>query len=111
MNDDIKKTLRIIMESCKGRNNAITRRELKQRLGYNNDRQLRLTIAELRHEGLPILFATQSPAGYYTASNYNEIQEGIRAMRSYLIEEAKVIRDFKILGTRYLARNKQGTLL
>ena len=69
MNNDIKPRLKGILSNRQGRARAITRRELRDTLEYQNDRQLRLLIAEIRAEGLPVLFATNKPAGYYVPAH------------------------------------------
>jgi len=71
MNNNIKPRLKGMLQSHQGRARAITRREIKNTLGYQNDRKLRLIIAELRSEGLPILFSTQKPAGYFVPANWD----------------------------------------
>lgn len=102
-----------IMEYHYGRSRAITRRELRHILGITDgqDRKLRLVIADLRHEGLPILFATEKPAGYYLPESLAELQEGIRQLRSYIIDECIVLASFKHKGAQYVVGAKQGKLI
>ncbi len=113
MDNDIKPRLKAILEYHRGRKNVILRRELRQILNIDmaGDRQLRLFIGELRREGIPILFSTKKPAGYYVADNLNELQEGMEAMRSYIIDECRTLRDLRIYGHRYLAKESQGVLV
>ena len=111
MNNDIKPRLKGILQSHQGRASAITRRELRNTLGYQNDRKLRLIIAELRSEGQPVLFATQKPAGYYVPATWEELRDGLDSFRSYIrdlcIQRAKI----KKAGERSLYSSKQGLLL
>ena len=86
MDNEIKPQLKTILQSREGRERAITRRELRGILNYNNDRQLRIFIGELRKEGIPILFATDKPAGYYIPATWGELQHGLNSFRSYIID-------------------------
>lgn len=114
MNTDLlKPELRRIMEYHQGRKNAITRRELREALQLPNsqDRKLRLTIAEIRREGTPVLFSTQPPSGYYLPESLAELKEGIAHLRSYVIDEARTLRDLRLAGNRWIAGEGQGKLL
>ena len=84
--NDIKPRLKAVLERHLGRNSAITRRELREVLGIplNYDRKLRLILTELRAEGLPVLFATDRPAGYYIPTNWEELHRGLEGYRSYI---------------------------
>ena len=107
----MKDQLKHILESHQGRQSAITRRELRRllELDIREDRALRLTIAELRREGFPIL--SSSSAGYYLPANRKELEDCLAEFRSRLIEDALVRRDLKIHGSQYLAGEKQGVLI
>ncbi len=109
----MKDRLKRILECHQGRHSAITRRELRHllELDIKEDRALRLTIAELRAEGFPILFATSFPQGYYLPESLKELREGMDKLRSYIIEECIVLRNYKVLGSQYLAGEKQGMLI
>lgn len=100
----LKRELRSILERHQGRLNPIGRRDLRQLLELypKEDRKLRLLIGELRHEGTPILFATRKPSGYYLPDNLDELKDGIKVMRSYVIDECRTMRDLRILGTQYV---------
>lgn len=113
MNNDTKQHLKVILQNHRGRGHAITRRRLREvlEIRLTQDRALRLIIAELRHNGFPVLFATDSPSGYYLAENVTELRAGIEKMRSYVINECIIMRDLKLKGSRYLAEDLQAQLL
>ena len=111
MNNEIKPRLKGILSNRQGRARAITRRELRNTLGYKNDRKLRLIIAELRAEGLPVLFATQKPAGYYVPATWDELRAGLDSFRSYIIDLCVQRARIKKAGERSLYSSKQGMLL
>ena len=95
-----------------GRARAIKRRDLLEtmelRPGY--DRKLRLLIAELRHAGTPVLFATEEPAGYYLPENLAEIEASMRQLRSYIKNECMILRALKVRGTQYVHQETQRKL-
>ena len=109
----IKSMLPTLLNNHKGRNRCITRREIRRllELDIREDRKLRLVIGELRHEGLPILFETEKPAGYYLPESLAELKAGMDKIRSYIKDECMVLRDIKVLGSRYVIGEKQGVLL
>jgi len=109
--DIIKTRLKGILSNKQGRASAITRRELKNYLGYQNDRKVRLIIAELRQEGLPILFATQKPAGYYVPATWDELHSGLDSFKSYIIDLCVQRARIKKAGELSLYSTKQGVLL
>ncbi len=111
MNNDIKPRLKGILSNRQGRARAITRREIKNMLGYQNDRKLRLIIAELRSEGVPILFATNKPAGYYVPATWDELRSGLDSFRSYIIDLCVQRARIKKAGELSLYSGKQGALL
>lgn len=77
-NDIVKENLRRLLLLHDSSDKAITRREIKRILNYHNDRQLRLLIHDLRHDpvnGLPVLFNTGSPAGYYVPSTRADLEK------------------------------------
>ncbi len=92
MDNSIKLRLKAILSNHEGKDNAIKRRELRQILNYKDDRQMRIMIRELISEGLPVISTT---SGYYIPLNQQEAIDGIAFLRSYLIEDAKRIRDLK----------------
>ncbi len=77
----------------------------------SGDRKLRLLIAELRHKGIPIMFATEKPQGYYVPESLDELQEGISKLKSYVIDECLTLRDLRVKGNQYLFRQTQGKLI
>jgi len=85
----MKDQVKLILERHQGRSSAITRRELRRllELDIKEDRTLRLTIAELRREGFPIMFSTSNPAGYYLPETLAELRDGMDKLRSYVIDE------------------------
>lgn len=109
----LKPQIQRILERHRGRGNPIGRRELIHALELTprQDRKVRLLIGELRHEGLPVLFATNAPAGYYLPESLNELKTGMDKLRSYIIDECIVLRDLKVRGAQYLAGESQGVLL
>ncbi len=111
MNNNIKPRLKGMLSSHQGRARAITRREIKNTLGYQNDRKLRLIIAELRSEGLPVLFATNKPAGYYVPATFDELRSGLDSFRSYIIDLCVQRARIKKAGELSLYSSKQGALL
>ena len=111
MSNNIKPRLKGILSNRQGRARAITRREIKNTLGYQNDRKLRLIIAELRQEGVPILFATTKPAGYYVPATWDELHAGLDSFRSYIIDLCVQRAKIKKAGELSLYSGKQGALL
>ena len=111
MDNNIKPRLKAFLQSHQGRSRAITRREIKNTLGYQNDRKLRLIIAELRAEGLPVLFATNKPAGYYVPATWQELHAGLDSFRSYIIDLCVQRARVKKAGELSLYSTKQGVLL
>ena len=96
-----------------GRARAIKRRELLEALDLRPsfDRKLRLLIADLRHTGTPVLFATEEPAGYYLPENLAEIEASIKQLRNYIKNECMILRALKVRGTQYVHQETQRRLL
>jgi len=111
MENNIKPRLKAFLQSHQGRARAITRREIKNTLGYQNDRKLRLIIAELRQEGVPILFATNKPAGYYVPATWDELRAGLDSFKSYIIDLCVQRAAIKKAGELSLYSGKQGVLI
>ena len=113
--DELIKTrlINILENNHMGRTRAIKRRDLLESLDLTprNDRKLRLLIAELRHAGTPILFATEEPAGYYLPENLVEIEASIKQLRSYIKNECMILRALKVRGTQYVHQETQRRLL
>ena len=102
MNDDIKQNLHRLLLLHDSRANPITRREIRQILEFPDDRQLRKYVHELRQDGLPIFFATETPAGYYLPANQTEFEEGMRKWWKYLYNLGQDYKTAKQVGTRWL---------
>ncbi len=111
MHNEIKPRLKSILSNHQGRASAITRRELRNTLDYQNDRKLRLIIAEIRAEGLPVLFATNKPAGYYVPATWEELRGGLDSFRSYIIDLCVQRARIKKAGERLLKQATQGVLI
>ena len=116
MNNDIKPRLKGILSNRRGRARAITRRELRDTLGLDDkqDRKLRLIIAKIRAEGLvnglPVLFATKKPAGYYVPATWDELRAGLDSFRSYIVALCVQRARIKKVGERSLYSSKQGMM-
>lgn len=80
----------------KGKENALTGKDLKKRLPNYSERKIRKTIESLRHEKYPILSSATQPFGYYLPGNQQEVDECLKMMRSYIIELCKIRRDIKL---------------
>ena len=105
--------LKTILNGHRGIGNSIKRKELRGELGLclAEDRTLRLIIGELRRTWKPILFCTSTGRGkradYYLPATYQELQQGIEQMKSYIIEECQVLHFFKRKGHQYLAGDQE----
>ena len=100
MDSTIKSRLKSLLEYHRGRDKVILRRELRRilEIDIKEDRQLRLLIGELRREGLPVLFTTKKPQGYYVANNLQELKDGMDNLRSYIIDECQTLRNMRLYG-------------
>ncbi len=49
--------------------------------------------------------------GKHSAITRRELKEGMDKLRSYVIDECIVLRNYKVLGRQYLAGEKQGVLI
>jgi hypothetical protein len=107
---DTKQQVSQILSHHEGRAQAITARELARVVG-DNERSVRLAIRDLIAEGLPIASATNSPAGYFVAMSWAEVEEYSAGIRGRLIEDALRRRDFRQAAERYLAPGVQVRLI
>ena len=87
-----------------GEENAITRAQLKERIGYKNDRKLRSIIKEMRDSGEYIILA--SDKGYWKPKVPTDVIEWATYMRSYIQDishTVKVVEDsaVKKWGEKY----------
>ncbi|MFA5379845.1 MAG: hypothetical protein WC455_29065 [Dehalococcoidia bacterium] len=90
----VKARLKEIIERHRGRRLAITAKDLAVFLG-ENERHVRLMIRELIAEDVPIASATDSPAGYFIAVTYQEVEDYRLSLKSRLIEDALRMRDVR----------------
>lgn len=118
MQVDYKPELRKIIDRHRGRNNPIQRQDLWQLLGITSmsqDRRMRMQIAEMRKmpypEGLPILFATSAPAGYYLPDTLAEVEEGRNKIKSYVRDECVTLAALKTYGARFVQKEEQLSLV
>lgn len=111
--NDIKSDIKSILKRHRGRKNPISRRDLLQSLNghHTQDRRLRQLINEIRKEGLPILFTTSKPYGYYLPDNFQELQECKRKLQSYIIDLCVIYTVLNTYGERYLNEEYQEHLL
>lgn len=68
---------------------------LTKRLGFKDSRPIRDAIHELRLASELIVSARSKPFGYYKAETLEEYLDGRDYIKSYLIEEAKVLAAWK----------------
>ncbi len=94
-----------------GRVFAIKGKLIAERLGFKNDRAVRIAIRELINDGVPIASSVIEPQGYYIVENYQEALEYMAVLRGRLIEDALRRRDFKLSAFRYFDGTKQRRLL
>ena len=112
----MKELLRHILEQHQGRENAITRRELRQTLNLSEsqDRMLRLVISEIRHDkidGLPVMFSTSEPSGYYLPATLKEVEDGKREWKAKIVDECITLASLKKYGARFVQKEQQGVLV
>jgi biotin operon repressor len=91
MNTDITLEARILEIIPLGQKSSIRRIDLQKQLGIN-ERIIRNSIESLRHQGY--LIGTTG-RGYYLCENYKEASAFLDYMRSRVINECWIIRDFK----------------
>ena len=110
MTDDVKSQLKAILERHEGRSQAIPSRELTAITGAE-DRKVRLIIRELIKEGLPVASSTETPAGYFLCSSWEEARSYANSIKNRLIEDALRRRDFRRSADLYLKPAEQGRLI
>ena len=93
--------------------NPIDRATLREELGISErqDRMMRSQINELRKSGLPILFSTSKPFGYYLPHTLSEVQEGRKHFQDIIRDECITLAALKTYGARFVVGEKQGELL
>ena len=92
----------ILHQLKRGKANALPGRMLAQRLGYKDDRQIRLMIRELIAEGIPIASAVSPPMGFFIAQDKEEVARYLSDLKGRLVEDAYRRRDFKIAARAIL---------
>jgi hypothetical protein len=95
---DIELSDAILAQLQKGKNHAITGKIMAQRLNLKSTRSIRLTIVEMRHAGIPII---GGQTGYFIAENIGEILEAKEYLRSYIIDLAHDLRDYKRIAQKF----------
>jgi len=106
---DLRQSVMRILQ--RGRSKAIPGRVIAQRLGFKDDRQIRLVIRELIAEGYPVAAAVQPPMGYFLVESVAEAKEYQEGLKGRLIEDALRLRDFKRGAGKHLAKATQGRLI
>lgn len=104
----LKAKVEIILERHIGPQNHIKAGELAARLGFNDDREIRLAIRELISDGVPIV---SDSYGYYIADAYSQVEEYTRSLKNRVINDALRIRDVKKSFGLYWNGEKQGKLM
>lgn len=84
-----------ILKFHKGRERAITGKELARMLGDSDDRHIRTEIRKLIVQGFPIASSVKLPYGYYIIETIQEATEYMQGLRNRLIKNALRRRDFK----------------
>lgn len=94
LKDDLKE--RVFDHLPKGKENAITGRELAYQLGEKGTRRVRLCIEQLRKEHRGICSSNHEPYGYYKPASREEFDETIKVLRfGYLVEINQRIHDLE----------------
>jgi len=100
---DINKKIELTEQQAKileilgrGKNNALTGKDLRKRLPSYSERKIRLTIESLRQEHWPILSSARIPFGYYLPASQREVDECLTMMKSYIVELCKTRRNIKL---------------
>lgn len=93
-----------------GKSNALSGRILAQRLGFKNDRQIRLAIREIIASGVPIISSVHPPYGYYIADSPDEVVEHLGELRHRALEVLGRYKDLK-LASREILQPSQLELL
>ena len=92
----------ILYQLQRGKHNALPGRVLAQRLGFKDDRQIRLTIRKLIAEGYPIAASVSPPMGFFIAQDKGEAERYLSDLKGRLVEDAYRRRDFKIAARAIL---------
>jgi hypothetical protein len=73
---------RVLSLIPKGRQNALSKRELMILSGIEKERLFRMIIFNLRMSDIPILSAVQPPYGFYFAAEESETREALQQMHN-----------------------------
>ena len=92
----------ILYQLQRGKQNALPGRILAQRLGFKDDRRIRLAIRELITEGYPIASSVSPPMGFFIAQDRIEATQYLSDLKGRLVEDAYRRRDFKIAAKAIL---------
>ena len=84
----------VLKELQRGKLKAIPGNILAKRLGYKNDRIIRIAIRELIADGIPIASSVIPPVGYFIPETKEEVRQYAANIKSRLIEDAYRRRDF-----------------
>ena len=84
--DDKQRALRVL-ETCQGRDSAITAKTLAAQIGAT-DRGARRIVTELRRQGYPIASAVRPPHGYFIPATPEEAEECQAQLYSRIRETA-----------------------
>ncbi|MCK9369921.1 helix-turn-helix domain-containing protein [Candidatus Dojkabacteria bacterium] len=79
---DLKQSVLQILLNHKGKENAITGKNLAQRLNQKDTRKIRLLIEELIEEGYAICSTPHPPHGYFLAVSYQDVSEALKILRN-----------------------------
>ena len=97
-----------------GRKFPIPRKSLWQKFDIktqSDDRHMRQMIHDLKNKpypvGLPILYATTKPMGYYLPENQVELDEGRNLLRSRIKDECVTLARLKTYGSWFVAGDRQ----
>ena len=91
----------VLSQLSKGKENAITGKDLAHRLGQRDTRQIRLAIDELIQDGNVICSTPHQPYGYFIAATREEVNEAMRRLKYGY--GRKIYRHYKCLEA---SRNK-----
>ncbi len=78
-----------------GKVNAIRGKDLAFKLGYPDDRKIRLAIRDLIHEGLAVASSVSEPMGFYIVANPIEAYEYIHVLNNRIREDKARLSDFE----------------
>jgi len=92
---DLPASIMEILGEHKGSCNAITGIRIARRLGYRNDRKVRVVIQRLIAEGKPIAASVSEPVGYYLVQTREEAEAYAAVLRSRATRTFERLHDFQ----------------